>query len=150
PAKLSLVAGKQPAPAARRNVDLVMLTSDEAQVRTRIEKENYLPLDGMLTQAGDVHLKLHNKGDAAVTLTVPTAPEPSPYWIPLRDGKPKTLTAAPGQSTDWVEVGGLLDTLNDGQWKLTAAGKGPLRYSLEFGVRDAAGKVEAVKRFEGL
>jgi hypothetical protein len=42
-ATLTLVADRQPALSARRNVDLVMLTSDIAQVASRIQKENYLP-----------------------------------------------------------------------------------------------------------
>src|SRR5205814_6719910 len=54
-AKLSLVADKQPGNAARRNVDLVLLTADEADVKNRLEKEGYLPLDGLLTQEGDVY-----------------------------------------------------------------------------------------------
>lgn len=151
-AKLSLVADKQPGNAARRNVDLVMLTSDEAQVKMRIDKENYLPLDGMLTQEGDVYLKLHNHKDSpSLTLTVPPGTEHSPYWIHLRNWKPRTIAAEPGQSTEWIEVGSLLDTLNDGQWNLTAKSKtGTPRFSLEFGVRAADGKLESVKRFDDL
>ncbi|HMF17175.1 MAG TPA: hypothetical protein VKE98_08210, partial [Gemmataceae bacterium] len=157
-AKLLLIAGKQPTPAAKRNVDLVMLTSDEAQVKMRIEKENYLPLDGMLTQAGDVYLKLHNsvKGSSPMILKVPNGTEHSPYWVHLRTWKPITLTALPGKSTDWVEVGHLLDTLSDGQWNFEAWGslspssKGPLTYSLEFAVKDAAGKMTTIKKFENL
>ncbi|MBV9124011.1 MAG: hypothetical protein JO112_11685, partial [Planctomycetes bacterium] len=42
-ARLTLTAGRQPAEAARRNVDVVLLTREQAQVRERIEKENYLP-----------------------------------------------------------------------------------------------------------
>jgi hypothetical protein len=153
-ARLSLIAERQPKSAARRNVDLVMLTSDEAQVRARIDKENYLPLDGLLTQAGDVYLKLHvPPGGPAVTLTVPNGTEHSPYWVHLRDWKPKTVTAAAGQSSPWVEVGSLLDSLNDGQWNLTAKSADPKRpaaYGLEFGVRAAGGQLETIKRFDGL
>jgi len=147
-AKLTLVADKQPEPAARRNVDLVMLTSDEAQVKNRIAKENYLPLDGMLTQAGDVYFKVHNHKDGgALTLTVPNGTEHSPYWVHIRDWKPKTIKAEPGTSTEWTEVGSLLDTLSDGQWTLTAAGKG-LNFDLEIGLRNADGKIEAIRRLD--
>ncbi len=135
-AKLTLVADRQPEPAARRNVDLVMLTSDEADVRMRIEKENYLPLDGLLTQAGDLHVKVQGTG----TVTVPPGTEHSPYWVHLRTWKPKTITAP---TADWVEVGSLLDSLNDGQWTLTVKGTS----TLEFGVRSAAG-IEPIARFE--
>jgi hypothetical protein len=145
PAKLTLIAGKQPEPAARRNVDLVMLTSDVKQVQDRIDKENYLPLDGMLTQAGDVFLKVHNKG-GELKLTVPNGTEHSPYWVHIRNWKPIVLAVKPAETTDWVEVGSLLDTLSDGQWTLSAAGKG-LAFDLEFGVRDAAGKIASIRKF---
>jgi hypothetical protein len=153
-ARLTLTAGRQPADAARRNVDVVLLTRDHAEVRRRIEKENYLPLDGLLTQAGDVYLKLHAPADGpAVTLTVPNGTEHSPYWVHLRDWKPKTVTVPAGRSSDWVEVGSLLDSLNDGQWTLSARGPDAKReaaFALEFGVRTPAGQVESIKRFDGL
>ncbi|MDB5353663.1 MAG: Beta-galactosidase trimerization domain protein [Phycisphaerales bacterium] len=150
-AKLTLIASRQPEPAARRNVDLVMLTSDVEQVHRRIEKENYLPLDGMLTQAGDLYVKLHNdRAGAAVTVTLPPGIEHSPYWVHMRNWEPKKLAAGPGESTDWVEVGSLLDSLNDGQWRLSAEGNGALRYGLEFGAKDARGKVETIRTLEGL
>ena len=149
-ATLTLIAGKQPEPAARRNVDLIMLTSDQAQVKDRIEKENYLPLDGMLTQEGDVFLKVHIRptgGD--LTLTIGNGVEHSPYWIHLRTWKPKTIAAKAGTSSDWVEVGSLLDTLSDGQWTLTAAGKG-LHFDVEFGLKNADGKIETLRRISDL
>jgi hypothetical protein len=150
-AMLTLIAGKQPEPAAKRNVDLVMLTSDEDQVKMRIDKENYLPLDGMLTQAGDVHLKAHNaKESSPLTLTIPNGTEHSPYWIHLRTWKPKQIKVEPGQSSDWVEVGSLLDTLSDGQWELAAQGKGKVTFALEFGLQGADGKIQTIKRFDGL
>jgi len=149
PAKLTLSAGKQPTPAAQRNVDLVMLTSDLAQVEMRIEKENYLPLDGMLTQAGDVYVKVHNAKDGGdLALTLPAGTEHSPYWIHLRTWKPKTIAAKPGESTDWIEVGSLLDTLSDGQWNLTAKSKGAVKFDLEFGLKNADGKIETIRRFK--
>jgi hypothetical protein len=108
----------------------------------------------MLTQAGDVYLKVHNAtGSAPLTLTVPNGTEHSPYWVHIRNWKPKPITAAPGQSTEWVEVGSLLDSLSDGQWLLTAKASKPgaaLRFGLEFGVRDASGKIESVRRFKDL
>ncbi len=154
-AKLTLLAERQKGLAARRNVDLVLLTRAVEDVTNRIEKENYLPLDGLLTQAGDVYFKLHNhKNGAAMNLVVPPGTEHSPYWVHLRTWKPLTLSAAPGTSTDWVEVGSLLDTLNDGQWQLTAQGsekqKKPLHYSLEVGVRAADGKITSIAHFKDL
>lgn len=149
-ATLTLIAGKQPEPAARRNVDLIMLTSDQAQVKNRIEKENYLPLDGMLTQDGDVFLKVHNRpGGGDLNLTIGNGTEHSPYWIHIRNWKPKTVTTKPGASSDWVEVGSLLDTLSDGQWNLPAAGKG-MHFDVEFGLKNADGKIESLRRFSDL
>lgn len=151
PATVTLLAGPQPAPQARRNVDLVMLTRDEAQVRERIEKENYLPLDGMLTQAGDVWARLVNHGDgSAMTLTIPNGTEHSPYWVHVRRWKPVILTADPGRTVDWTEVGSVLDTLNDGQWNLRAAPAEkdqPLHYKVEFGVSTANGHIEKIAEF---
>jgi len=149
-AKVSLLVGKQPELAAQRNVDLVMLTSDEEQIKMRLAKENYLPLDGMLTQSGDVHVKLHNRGAAAVTLSVSHGTEHSPYWVHIRNWKPLTITAEPGQKSDWVEVGSLLDSLSHGQWGLSARGKGDIKYALEFGVSDAQGKITACNTIDNL
>jgi hypothetical protein len=86
PARIRIIADRQPEPAARRNVDVVMLTSDVPQVNARIEKEPYLPLDGMLTQADDLFLKLHNAAGAPMTLTVPNGTEHSPYWCTFASG----------------------------------------------------------------
>ena len=63
-ATITLTTGKQPAPAAKRNIDCLLLTTDEEQVKMRIDKERYLPLDCMLTQAGDVFVKVTNLGSA--------------------------------------------------------------------------------------
>ncbi|MEO2013923.1 MAG: beta-galactosidase trimerization domain-containing protein [Fuerstiella sp.] len=147
-AKITLIAGKQPAPQAKRNVDLVMLTRDEAQVKMRIDKEKYLPLDGMLTQAGDVYMKVANSGAAKVTvksLGFPGGPmkQHSPYWIHIRNWKPIALTIEAGQTSGWIDVGGTMDTLNDGQWGFTTSG--PCK--LEFAVKDAAGHIEPARTF---
>lgn len=151
-AKISLVAGKQSGDTARRNVDLVLLTPDLDGVEKRIQTENYLPLDGLLTQAGDVYVKVHNTGSSPVTVTVPYCTEHSPYWVHQRTWKPIAIKAEAGQSSDWTEVGSNLDSLNDGQWNLTAAGDGktPPNFALEFGVRDAAGQIATIKRFDQL
>jgi hypothetical protein len=147
PATIKLIAGPQPEPAARRNVDLVMLTSDLEQVRTRIEKENYLPLDGMLTQQGDLFLRLHNRGPEPIKLTVPNGTEHSPYWVHIRDWKPRLIEAAAGAASDWVEAGSLLDTLSDGQWELTASGSDTRRYAVEVGVPNGA-SIRSLRTFE--
>lgn len=158
PARITLVAGHQPGLPAPRNVDLVLLTRDDAEVRRRLEKENYLPLDGLLTQSGDVFARLVNYPDGSpMTLTIPPGTEHSPYWVHLRNWKPVALAAKPGQTIEWTEVGSVLDSLNDGQWNLQAAvekqpGKeakdGPLHYRVEFAARTAGGSLEKIAEFE--
>ena len=150
--KLTLIAGRQQGDAARRNVDLVLLTTDEEQVTRRIKTEQYLPLDGMLTQSGDLYMKLHNQADGSkMTLKVGAGQEHSPYWIHMRNWSPKALSTEPGQSTDWVEVGSVLDALNDGQWSLVAQAAeadGALHYKLELGLMSADGSIEPIRTFE--
>ena len=150
-ATITLTTGKQPAPAAKRNIDCLLLTTDEEQVKMRIDKERYLPLDGMLTQAGDVFVKVTNRGSAELTFGGAKAigggnwQQHSPYWVHLRNWPKVEIKVAPGKSSDWVEVGGTMDTLNDGQWNFTGNGK----YHAEFAVKDANGKLTPIAAFDG-
>src|SRR2546430_9707327 len=107
----------------------------------------------MLTQAADVYVRVHNAPDgAAVTLVVQPGKEHSPYWVHQRTWKAKEIPAKPGETTEWLEVGSLLDTLNDGQWAidLKEGKKAGLKFALEFGVHGAAGKVEPIRQFDNL
>ena len=150
-AKIRLIAAKQPEPAAKRNVDLVMLTTDVEQVKNRIEKERYLPLDGMLTQSGDVFLKVTNLGKEPLTFAGGKAvgggnwQQHSPYWVHMRTWKAPTVSVEPGKTSDWVEVGGTMDSLSDGQWTWTGNGK----YRAEFGLREANGSISKLADFTG-
>ena len=150
-ATITLATGKQPAPAAKRNIDCLLLTTDEEQVKMRIDKERYLPLDGMLTQAGDVFVKVTNRGSAELTFGGAKAigggnwQQHSPYWVHLRNWPKVEIKVAPGKSSDWVEVGGTMDTLNDGQWNFTGNGK----YRAEFAVKEANGKLTPIAAFDG-
>lgn len=153
-ATLELIADAQPEPAAKRNVDCVVLTSDTAQVAQRIEKEAYLPLDGLLTQSGDVFVKVHNLGSQPVVVGPGQVAggglgqQHSPYWVHQRNWpKLAPIAVPPGKTSDWVEIGGLLDSLNDGQLSLVAKGEA-LHYRLEFGVRAASGQVESIAKFD--
>lgn len=147
-AKLSLIAVNQPSPSAKRNVDLVLLTTDKADVDNRIAKESYLPLDGLLTQAGELYARVRNTGTAPLNLTISYGREHSPYWVHMRTWQPKTIDLAANATSDWVEVGSLLDTLNDGQWEWkTKDGIG--NYQVEFGV-PANGKITSIHRFNNL
>jgi hypothetical protein len=143
-ATLRLIASPQPGDAARRNVDLVLLTRDEAAVRARIEKEAYLPLDGLLTQSGDVWIRVKNDGAARVTVESKRFQEHSPYWVHQRSWKPASVSVEPGATSEWIEVGSTMDSLNDGQWGFKS--NGPCR--LELGVRAAGLRIEPLREFE--
>ncbi|MHB0938650.1 MAG: beta-galactosidase trimerization domain-containing protein, partial [Armatimonadota bacterium] len=151
-ATITLIAGPQPEPAARRNVDVIMLTRDEAQVKARIAKATrpdvYLPLDGWLTQDGDVWLRVTNTGTekAAVkslSLYGWTFQQHSPYWVHQRNSKPVSIEVEPGKASAWTEVGSTMDALMDGQWGFTSSGL----CTLEFGLKNAAGTIEPLRTF---
>ncbi len=150
-ATITLTTDKQPKPAAKRNIDCLLLTTDEEQVKMRIDKERYLPLDGMLTQSGDVFVKVTNRGDEKLTFGGAKAvgggnwQQHSPYWVHLRNWPKVAIEVAPGKSSDWIEVGGTMDTLNDGQWNFTGNGK----YRAEFTVKEPNGKLTAIAAFDG-
>ena len=152
-ATVRLIADKQPEPAAKRNVDLVMLTTKAEEVAERIEKESYLPLDGMLTQSGDIYLKVYNLSGQPLSIsaggnTGGLGTEHSPYWIHQRRwGKFGPVQVAAGQATDWVEIGSWIDSLNHGQLELVAGGS-ELKYRYEFGVKNAAGAIDSIIAFE--
>ena len=139
---------------ARRNIDLVMLTTDIEQVKNRIEKERYLPLDGMLTQSGDVWMKVTNLGDKPLTFQGKNAmgggnwQQHSPYWVHLRNWPKIALTVPAGKSSSWTQVGHTMDSLNDGQWFWT----GNQKYRVEFGLKTGPnpGQIERIGQFEGL
>ena len=150
-ATIRLIAEQQPEPAAKRNVDLVMLTTDVEQVQNRIEKENYLPLDGMLTQSGDVYLRVKNTGTGPLTFTGGKAigggnwQQHSPYWVHIRNWKAPSVSVEPGRTSDWVEVGSTMDSLSDGQWIWSGNGS----YRVEFGLREPDGSLSSLATFTG-
>ncbi len=154
PATIKLIADKQPEPAAKRNVDAVLLTMNKADVDLRIDKEAYLPLDGLLTQQGDVFMRVVNAGTQAATVTAAPGQEHSPYWIHLRRWKPVVVTVEPGQTSEWADVGAVLDSINDGQWAITTANKdpkatvAPTGCTLEFAVKNADGTMTPIFKKE--
>ncbi|MCS7180826.1 MAG: beta-galactosidase trimerization domain-containing protein, partial [bacterium] len=140
--KISLIGGKQPEPAAKRNIDVILITKDEEQVKNRIQKESYLPLDGWLTQLDDVWIKVENKGTKEATINL-TFQEHSPYWVHMRIYKKPTIKVAGGEKTDWIEVGGIMDTLNDGQFTISSKNE---TCEIEIGIKDATGKIESIRK----
>lgn len=148
-ARITLVAGPQGSPPAKRNVDLIMLTRDVEQVKMRIEKEGYLPLDGMLTQAGEVFMRVENAGAAPVKVSSQSFSggpmhQHSPYWVHLRTWKPVSVDVEAKKTSEWIDVGGTMDSLNDGQWGFQASG--PCRITL--GIKDASGRITASRTFD--
>jgi hypothetical protein len=142
---LSVSAGLSPPNSGRRNVDVVVLTSNLTDLAVRVAHggdQGNTPLDGLLTQQGDVFLRLRNAADSVpMNLSVPFCAEHSSFWTHLRFPNaagassipPLLLPALPGQSTGWVEAGSRLDTLNDGEWSLQAApDNATLRTQLHF------------------
>jgi hypothetical protein len=166
-AKLTLGKGPQKEKqSARRNIDVLVLTDDQAGIEKQIKGASYLPLDGWLTQAGDVLLQAKNveaAGDVAVKVGPCT--EHSPYWVHVREwpanlwiGKAESPTALkpdqllkPGESSPNVEVGRFFDTLNAFQWRVQALGADgkPLanrKIELAFSLPSASGKEELLRK----
>ena len=165
-ARLVLTKDPQPGPAARRNVDVIMLTTDMAEIEMRIQKENYLPLDGLLTQAGDLFLKVKNPADAPgpVVLYSPVVREHAPYWVHIRKWKPVWIGKngahpklsdsmewlKPGEESPWVEIGSAMDALNvSGYFPEVVFPKDAQKKSLDlefsFGVPGAGGPPQVIK-----
>jgi len=75
--------------AARRNIDLVVLTNDRAGMAAQKAKARYLELDGWLVQDGDLFVKFTNPSSGAgpcipVVEALQTG-QHSPYYIHVRD-----------------------------------------------------------------
>jgi len=150
---VTLYKGKQATPAAKRNIDILMITNDEKEVLHRVENEAYLPLDGLMTQEGSLYLKVKNDADSPVPMlfgAVVGFYEHSPYWIHPRNWKSKTIGKGgvviegnpggipwaevakveddkwlqPGQESSWVEIGSGFDSLNDSGWTPSSIAKG--------------------------
>jgi hypothetical protein len=91
PAVIRLIANKQLCTrAAKRNVDIVMLTNDKKGIQEQKDSDYsipYLEMDGWLVQAGDLYIRLKNLGQkpASITLKPYFAGQHSPYFVNPRD-----------------------------------------------------------------
>ena len=144
---------------AERGLDVLVLSRNHSDIRMRLEHPPLvLPLDGLLTQAGEVFVKVHNHNTTEVlNLTVPFVVGHSIYYdthlrLPLapatvggapfssctHTGGPHcpVVSVPPGGVSDWVDVGGLMDTFNHGQWSFQFG-----NYSLQLGVLSHASGV---------
>jgi hypothetical protein len=129
-------------PTASRNIDLVMLTPNASDVALRLTAEKImLPLDGLLSQAGEVFARFRNYGATNLSMTLPYSYMHSPYFSmhlhrPLapagaegcsRAGGPlcPTLLVPPAATSAWVEVGSLMDPFKESSWNLPAGSHRP-------------------------
>ncbi len=155
-AVIRLIAQNQPTPAAKRNVDVVVITDDEEGIRRQLERASYLPMDGWLTQAGRVFARLQNLSrQAKVKAELSPCYEHSPYWVHVRDWEKHLAIPSGdgwlsgGQVSDWVDVGQQIDSLNDSTWSvkfITRDGdKCELRF--ELAVREDGGNLKVLRQF---
>ena len=134
---------------AKRNIDLVMLDAGRCQDQDA-HREGRIPSAGWYVDPGRRRLdKSEERGDAPVSLKSFNGPggpfqQHSPYWVHMRNWKAVSVTAQPGQSTDWIEVGSTMGSLNDGQWGFESSGP----CEVEVGVRDADGKIKSIRSFQ--
>jgi len=123
PARMILTKGRQPEPAARRNVDIVMLTDEVEDLDKRLKSENYLPFDGLLTQDGDLFIRFRNVGSVGAFQASGGVTEHSSYWVHMRAWPGIQLeragTVEPGGMSEWLEIGSSLDSLNENTLGLT-------------------------------
>ena len=64
-----------------RNLDAVLLTTYATDITMRMTYEKpFLPLDGLLSQAGEVFFKVENTADIVFNLSVPYSYIHSPYF----------------------------------------------------------------------
>lgn len=148
PLRVRLVAAQQPGPAARRIIDAIILTTNITGVAERIKHEKGLPLDGWLTQAGDVYLRPWNRSDAPVAFTIWPGSERSPAAIHFRTWQPLNISVDSRRIPSWLEAGHLLDTLNDGLWHISVdslpESKTPL-LAIEFGIVKGDGSIQSMR-----
>jgi hypothetical protein len=71
---------------------------------------------------GEVFFKVQNLNTTHnLSVAVPLTYDHAPYMgqHDYLNKTPSYITVPPGKTTGWVEVGGLMDTLNHGSWKVT-------------------------------
>ena len=148
-------------PLADRSLDAVLLTNNLTDIKMRMANEQQLALDGLLSQHDEVFVKVTNKGSAPMRLDVPYeayhSAYPSqhliciPYCVPSADGKvysriaPLRIELAKGATSDWVEVGSLLDSFNDGTLTVTSNVSGA--YSLAVGATVGSAAIKTIGTF---
>jgi len=116
PARIVLYTAQNPAPAARRNVDVIMLTDD----RSEDGHDTRDPWLNQLQAQGRLFLKITNKADKPACFMVPYTslnrrPWGGPGWIMAKSGARAGAEVvpddylAPGEATPWMDIGQYLD-----------------------------------------
>ncbi len=196
--------------AARRNLDVMVLTNDREGLATQKAKARYLELDGWLVQDGDLFVRITNPtgglGPCIPVVEAMRGGEHSPYYVHVRDwGATKVLRSGrlpdplayanegprshavnprslaplldvakftqpknpdkpeagtqvvipeseylqPGQSSGWIPLGQVLDSLHHVQWTPRAIYQDTkikdVHLQLQFAVPDGRGGLKTVK-----
>ncbi len=167
-ALVSIIADAQPEPAAERQVDLLLLTPLDEEVESRLAKWSYLPLDGLLTQEGDLSVRVTNPEDGIAPFVVQlTTVEHSPYWVHRRNWQKPFVFGAegaidgktmmgdylpPGDTTPWVPIGHHCDRLNESTLKAaiqySKEGVSGTNAVFEFGIPGPSGSPKVLRRIE--
>eukprot|EP01052_Picozoa_sp_SAG31_P014693 SAG31_NODE_922_length_10976_cov_8.838742_1_plen_175_part_10 len=102
---------------ADRNIDVIMLHPNASDVERRVNGTadpadgQVLPLDGLFSQHGEVFFKIQNKNTTHnLSVAIPLTYDHAPY-MGQHDYLNKSssyITVAPGKTTGWIEVGGLV------------------------------------------
>jgi hypothetical protein len=123
-------------PPAKRNIDCLILTNDLEGLKLRLEKETNMPLASWLTQSGDLWVRVVNRNkETAVRVTLPDMAVAGPG----ERREAVVVDVGAGQTSGWVEVGGLLQTFAPGRWTIGAASAKP--------AKGAAPEVDCVVEF---
>jgi len=171
-AKITLIAEKQPEPAARRVLDRVILTNAEEDIKHREKEEFYLPLDGLCTRKGDLYMKVKNNAGSPKPVIFNAAlqnynqmksPHGSAHTFLTKEGKMIGVNGAgadkekdadwlkPGQESPWVEIGSLFDALSDCGWAPWVIVKDNPKFeitpdcTLTFGVPSTGGEIKVIR-----
>jgi hypothetical protein len=156
---------------ADRNMDVIMLHPNASDIQMRLSsgKDRPLPLDGLLSQHGEVFFKVQNYNSKAFSLTLSQGYAHSPFLdqhLKYFSSSPQPNTTIAGNCTwsscdysangagcdsidvppraisEWHEVGRYLDTLNHGTWLLE------VKYAaIIVGIRSANGSIVPIARF---
>ena len=145
-----------------RNLDVVLLTNNLTDISMRMLNEQQLALDGLLSQHGEVFVKVANHGPKGMRLVVPEgamhAAYPSQHLLCIPTCHPNARgqvyssvanlyvdVAAGATSAQWVDIGTRLDSFNDGS--ITFTSNISSGYTVEVGATVGGGAVRTIATF---